>query len=141
MAIKRDLIEQKLEFLYDLLKRIENMEFDEMNLVKDVDIQDMLTFRLQQCVETSIDIATHFIAGLALKRRETAKDAFLLLGDEKIISKDLSLRMGKATDFRNRVVHGYNNFDYQLLFKNYKDDLKDLYQFAAEIFHFLEKNK
>lgn len=139
MAIKRDLIEQKLEFLYDLLKRIENMEFDEMNLVKDVDIQDMLTFRLQQCVETSIDIATHFIAGLALKRRETAKDAFLLLGDEKIISKDLSLRMGKATDFRNRVVHGYNNFDYQLLFKDYKDDLKDLYQFAAEIFRFLEK--
>lgn len=139
MAIKRDLIEKKLEFLHDLLRKIENMDFSESDLARNVDIQDLLTFRLQQAVETAIDIATHLIAGLSLKRQETAKDAFLLLGDEKIISKNLSLRMGKASDFRNRVVHGYNNFDFHLLFKDYKDDLMDLQQFATEVFHFLEK--
>lgn len=141
MAIKRELMEKKLEFLYDLLRKIENMEFDEDGLKRDIDIQDLLTFRFQQAVETCIDIATHLIIGLSLKRQETAKDAFLLLGEEGIISKDLSLKMGKAADFRNRVVHGYNNFDFSILFKDYKDDLNDLHRFSQDIFRFLEKGR
>lgn len=140
MPIDKELIVKKLDFLNAHLSAVERMDFIEESFIENEDIHDLVTFRLQQAVETCIDIAAHIITELDLRRKETAKDAFLLLGTEKIISKDLSLRMGKATDFRNRVVHGYNNFDYRLLFKDYKDDLKDLYQFAAEIFHFLEKN-
>lgn len=86
------------------------MELDEDVLVTNADIQDLLTFRLQQAVETGIDIATHLIAGLNLPRRETAKDAFLLLGQENIIDQELVKHLGKAADFRNRVVHGYDDF-------------------------------
>lgn len=50
--------------------------------------------------------------------------------------------MGQAVDFRNIVVHHYDTvFDFGRLYKDYKDDLEDLRQFAKEIFQFLEKNK
>lgn len=140
MPINKDLLAKKLDFLHEQIEKIENMNFGADDLCENADIQDLLTFRLQQSVETCIDIATHLIAGLSLPRKETAKDALLLLGQEKIIDKELSVKLGMATDFRNRVVHGYNNFDYSLLYKDYKDNLADLINFGAQILKFIERS-
>ena len=137
MPIDRTLLLKKLDFLNHQLSGIERMDFSQESFVVDEDIHDLVTFRLQQAVETSIDIATHIIAQSNLPRKETAKDAFLLLGQERVIGKELSLRMCKAADFRNRVVHGYNDFDYTLLFRDYKDDIKDLRQFGSEILKYI----
>lgn len=139
MAINKDLLSKKLDFLDQDLTKIERMEFDEIAFVDNPDIHDLIIFRLQQAVETCIDIAVHIIAESGFERKETAKDAFLLLGEEKILSKELSMKMGKAADFRNRVVHGYNDFDFRLLFKDYKDDILDLRDFGREILKFLEE--
>lgn len=138
MPVSKDLVSKKLDFLNDQIHKIDNMSFDQDAFVKDADIHDLLVFRLQQAVETCIDIATHVIAGLDVTQKETAKDAFLFLGEKEITSKKLALNMGKAADFRNRVVHGYNDFDFKLLFKDYKSDLADLHQFGSEIFKYLE---
>lgn len=138
MPINKSLVSKKLDFLNDQLAKIENMSFDEADFVENVDVHDLLTFRLQQAVETTIDIATHIIAQVNAPQKETAKDAFLYLGERGIISKDLSEKMGKAADFRNRVVHGYNDFDFHLLFKDYKENIKDLREFGAEIVKYLE---
>lgn len=141
MAIDKELIKKKLNFLDYQLSKIERMELDENEFVENADIHDLITFRLQQSVETSIDIATHIIASLSLERKERAKDAFLLLGKEGVIKEELALTMGKAADFRNRVVHGYNDFDFSLLFKDYKRDVADLRDFGNQILEYLEKNK
>lgn len=138
MSINENLVLRKLDFLNNYLYKIENMDFSEENFVEDTDIHDLFVFRLQQAVETCIDIAAHIIAGLDAPQKETAKDAFRFLGEKKIISKELASRMGEAADFRNRVVHGYNDFDFRLLFKDYKEDLKDLRHFGAEIAKYLE---
>ncbi|OGG12160.1 hypothetical protein A3J20_02390 [Candidatus Gottesmanbacteria bacterium RIFCSPLOWO2_02_FULL_42_29] len=141
MPINKTILAKKLDFLNENLAKIENMDFAEDEFVGQADIHDLLTFRLQQSVETCIDVAVHVIAELNLPRKETAKDAFLLLGEQNIISRDLSLRMGRAADFRNRVVHGYNDFDFRLLFRDYHDDVNDLRIFGSQILDFLEKNK
>ncbi|OGE64362.1 hypothetical protein A3I48_03105 [Candidatus Daviesbacteria bacterium RIFCSPLOWO2_02_FULL_36_7] len=140
MLISKDLVAKKLDFLNEQIHKIENMDFTAGEFVENVDIHDLIVFRLQQAIETSIDIATHIIASSNAPRKETAKDAFVFLGEKGIINKELSLKMGKAADFRNRVVHGYNDFDFKLLFKDYKEDLKDLRQFGAEILKYLDKN-
>lgn len=138
MPISKDLVSKKLDFLNNYLHKIESMDFSEEAFVVDADIHDLIVFRLQQSVETCIDIAAHIIAGLDAPQKETAKDVFLFLGEKEIIDADLAKRMGQAADFRNRAVHGYNNFDYRLLFKDYKEDIKDLRQFGAEIVRYLE---
>lgn len=138
MLISKTLIAKKLDFLNEQIHKIEAMDFNRQQFVSEVDIHDLVVFRLQQAVETCIDIATHLIAGLNAPRKETAKDAFVFLGEQGIIDKGLASKMGRAADFRNRVVHGYNDFDLKLLFKDYKEDLKDLHQFGAEILKYLE---
>lgn len=140
MPVNKDLIAKKLDFLNEQIYKIENLDFNEKEFVENVDIHDLIVFRLQQAVETSIDIATHIIASSNGPRKETAKDAFIFLGEKGIINKELSLKMGQAADFRNRVVHGYNDFDFKLLFKDYKQDIKDLRQFGAEILKYLTEN-
>lgn len=139
MPISKSLVAKKLDFLNDQIRKIENMSFDEESFVENVDVHDVVVFRLQQAIETCIDIATHIIAGLDVPQKETAKDALIFLGEKKIISRKLASKMGKAADFRNRVVHGYNEFDFHMFFKDYKGDLKDLRQFGAEILNYLEK--
>ena len=141
MPIDRALIYKKLDFLNEQLTKVERMEFDVTELTENADIHDLIVFRLQQAVETAIDIAVHIISQLPIPRKETAKDAFLLLGQEGVIDKELSGKMGKAADFRNRVVHGYNDFDWRILFKDYRDDLADLRNFGAQIISFLDSAK
>lgn len=138
MPINKDLVSKKLDFLNNYLHKIESMDFSEEVFINDADIHDLIVFRLQQAVETCIDIAAHIIAGLDAPQKETAKDAFVFLGEKEIIDQDLAKRMGQAADFRNRAVHGYNNFDYELLFKDYKEDIRDLRNFGSGIVKYLE---
>mgnify|MGYP001610058190 CR=1 FL=1 len=141
MQADKDLVSKKLDFLNDQIRKIEKMDFNKQSFSEDEDIHDLIVFRLQQAVETCIDIATHIISKLDVPQKEPAKDAFLFLGEEGIIDSTLSYRMGKAADFRNRVVHGYNNFDFAVLFKDYKNNLEDLRMFGAEILRYIETFK
>jgi uncharacterized protein YutE (UPF0331/DUF86 family) len=138
MSIDKELLKRKLSTLDKFISSIERMEFTLDEFVEDSDIHDLLVFRLQQAVETCIDIATHIIAQTDIDRKETAKDAFLALGIKKIIKKDLALKMGMGANFRNRVVHGYNDFDLTLLYNDYKNNLEDLREFGKQILVFLE---
>ena len=139
MAIDKAVIEKKLSILADYIRQIENMDFDQTSLSENIDIQQLLSFRLQQAIETAIDIVTHIIAGLLLLRQETAKDAFEILEKEKIITPNLAKNMVLASGLRNIVVHGYQKIDFKRLFYDYKDDLADFRLFAKQIYEFLNK--
>lgn len=80
----------------------------------------------------------HKIENMDFGEEAFVEDAFIFLGEKEIIDVDLAKRMGQAADFRNRAVHGYNNFDYKLLFKDYREDVKDLRNFGAEVVKYLE---
>ena|SRR3989338_3475808 len=140
MSVNKSLVSKKLDFLNDQVRKIERMGFTKEFFVKEEDTHDLVVFRLQQAVETCIDIAAHIIAQLDVPQKETAKDAFLFLGEKEIIDESLAGRMGKAADFRNRVVHGYNNFDFNLLYEDYEDNLSDLRLFGSGILKFLESS-
>ena len=137
MSVDKNLIKEKLEKIDDYIKRIETMEFSQDQFLENRDLQDLLTFRLQQAVETAIDIATHLIASLNLKKPETARSSFEVLAANKIISQDLSKKMMLAVSFRNIIVHQYEEFDFHRLFNSYKEDVDNLKQFIREIIGYL----
>lgn len=139
MPIDKALIKEKLEKIDQYIERIENMHFSENQFLENVDIQDLLTFRLQQGIEVCIDAATHIISALNLEKPETARSSFDVLAQHKIIGKDLAERLSLAVSFRNLAVHGYEKFDFKKLFFDYKDDLQDLKHFITKIIEFIEK--
>ena len=137
MPIDKNLVNNQLSQLENLLRRIENMDIAENELLENLDIQDLLTFRLQQAVEICIDIATHLISGLALEKSETARSSFEVLAKNKIIGADLAEKLGFAVSFRNLAVHGYDKFDFSRLFRDYKEDVDDLKIFMTEIVKYI----
>lgn len=141
MVVDKNLIKEKLESLENFILQVENMNFDEQGLVENVDVQQLLSFRLQQSIEICIDIATHIIAIEALEKAETARDAFTVLAKNKIISEKTAEGMSAAGSFRNIIVHGYGKVDFSKLYYDYKKDLEDLRNYAKEINLFLEKTK
>lgn len=141
MAIDKALVKKKIKILEEFIRIVEHMSFTVDELVQNKDIQDLISFRLQQAVETSIDIANHLAAGLNLPQKDTAVDVFILLGENRIISQKLVVRMTNAARFRNIIVHHYAKIDFKKLYRNYKDDLKNLRQFARQVYQFLEKHR
>lgn len=139
MAIERQLLLDKLQTLEGYIRQVERMEFTAAEMETNQDIQDLISFRLQQAVETSIDIANHLASGLALPQQNTAVDVMHLLAKEGIISKKLAEEVAKATRFRNLVVHHYGKIDFKKVYRDYKDDLDDLRVFAREIYGFIKK--
>jgi len=140
MVIDKDLVNSKLKQLEDLIFRATAMNFSFEELSSEVDIQDVLLFRLQQAVETAIDIANHLVSGLALPHQDKARDVFSLLTKHGVISADLAKKMGSACGFRNLIVHMYGEIDFSSVFRDYKNDLQDLRDFAKEINKYVTNN-
>jgi len=85
MPIKKQVVQEKLVKIRNMMDRIENMDFTEEEFGEDLDIQDLLVFRLEQATEAAIDIATHIISAKKLPRPENLKGLFEVLGEGKIL--------------------------------------------------------
>ena len=141
MPLDKNLIYEKLRKIDEFIKRIELMDFSEEQFIENIDYQDLLTFRLQQAIETAIEVATHIISSLDLEKPETARSSFEVLARHKIISENLSKEMMLAVSFRNIVVHKYSQLNLSQLFHDYKEDIKTLKKFIVEIENFLDENQ
>lgn len=140
MAIDKTLVNSLLDNLKTAISRIENMDISMEHILEDEDIQDLLDRRMQVAIENCIDIATHIAAGMELPRKEHASDVFLLLGENNIISKEVSKKLAGAVGLRNILVHEYIVMDYKLAYSDLKDKLSDLKTFAKEMLGFMENN-
>lgn len=139
MAIDELLIDSMLNNLKTSISRMENMDVTLENILDNDDIQDIVDRRMQIAIESCIDIATHLAAGLDLERKERASDVFLLLSKHKVISDETSQRLAGAVGLRNILVHEYADIDYKLAYKDLKEKLQDLKNFAKEVISFTEK--
>lgn len=138
MTINKQLIQQKLDQLQNFLRQLESMDFDLTKLKSDQDIQQLVSFRLQQSTKTAIDITMHLIANLdKLKFQSKASSAFQELEKHNIISSQTARQMQLATGFRNLVVHQYADINFNQVFKDYRQDIKSLKRFSHEILDFI----
>ena len=129
-----DLLEKLAEYLYDL----ENMNFTLAELERERDIQHLINHRLHTAVEICIDIAMHIASALELPGRDSATDVIFLLGQKGIIGKKLAEEFQKAPKLRNLLIHGYAKVDYSLLFRDYKEDVAQMKEFAFQIKKYLD---
>ncbi len=91
-------------------------------------------------IEASSNIANHLCARLLNSSPESYAECFLLLGNNDIISNDLSLRLGKMAGFRNLLVHGYAKVDNQKMFDIMQKNMGDVEQWLEELQHLLVRN-
>ncbi|MEG3225542.1 MAG: hypothetical protein BME94_08580 [Methanobacteriales archaeon Met13] len=88
---------------------------------------------LQESIKACIDISNHIIASRGFRRPNDYRDLFLVLEENQIIDKNLSLKLQAMAKFRNLLVHRYAEMDQKRLFQIMTVDTDDFRAFIKQI--------
>ena len=123
----------KFDSIERCIKRIkEEYENNPKNL-EDYRRMDAIVLNLQRACEVTTDIAMYVISTRRLGTPQTKKEAFELLEQNKLISKQICGNMKKMVGFRNIAIHDYKQIDEDILRDVIENHLNDLTEFAREI--------
>lgn len=94
---------------------------------------------LEVMIQSMIDIGTHIIAGLLLKKPEDYHQVFEILTKEGIITKEFLPKAHAMVGLRNLLSHEYLAIDHAKLYDNIKAGLYDFQEFSTLIVTFLRQ--
>lgn len=134
-----DIIANKIQVIERCLKRIdEEYEQNPKNLLNYTK-QDSIILNLQRSIEAAIDIAMHLCAVFKFGVPQSSREAFDLLEEKKVVSKELAKRLKAMVGFRNIAVHDYQAINLEILKNIIEKDLSDFLEFKDAVLNFLQK--
>lgn len=93
---------------------------------------------LQVSIEECLNIGSHLIAGLELKRADTYRGIFRRLTEAKMLSPETGKKLEEFASFRNRLVHLYWEVTEEEVISKLKE-LDILKSFAKEVLKKIEE--
>src|SRR3990172_3468575 len=127
------------EYVADLLSY--RREFTKDRLISDRKAQHLALYALQMEIHSCIDIGSHIVADLALRRPEENSEIFRILAEKKILPAEFSKSLVKMVKFRNQLVHVYWKVDMEQVHEILHERLEDFNKFEKYILKFLEKGR
>lgn len=129
-----DVLINKIAIIEKCLKRI-NEEY--VGFEKDFAInytkQDSIIFNLQRACEATIDLAARLIKMNNFGIPQKTRDVFVLLEENKVISKKISEKLQKMVGFRNIAVHDYKSINLEIVKSIIENKLLDFLEFTKLI--------
>ena len=134
-----DIIANKIQAIERCLKRIdEEYEQNPKNLLNYTK-QDSIILNLQRAIEAAIDIAMHLCAVFKFGVPQSSREAFDLLEEKNVGSKELAKRLKAMVGFRNIAVHDYQAINLEILKNIIEKNLSDFLEFKDAVLNFLQK--
>jgi len=88
----------------------------------------------EKIIEAAIDLAFLIIKEKRFKIPEEDKEAFDILAEEKIITKQLAEKLKDAKGMRNIIAHEYGKIDDEIVFDSITQEIqKDVNEFIKNI--------
>ncbi len=141
MVLDFDIVYSLLDRLDETVRLTRQMQLVRESYLVSKDLQHLLERRLHIIIEKCIDLANHVVSGLRLGRRETSRELFAALHEQRIISAELADKLKAAAAFRNLLVHEYAKLDSGRVFDYYLTNLDDLTEFARAVFSFVDRSR
>ncbi len=111
------IIAEKLESMRRCIQRIEDKTPEDAgNLIRDIDLQDILVVNLTRAVQISVDIGSHIISSANQPMPQTMGDVFTRLQELDAISQETSERLRKAVGSRNIAFHNYEAINWEIVY-------------------------
>ncbi|MCL7476306.1 MAG: DUF86 domain-containing protein [ANME-2 cluster archaeon] len=95
---------------------------------------------IEVALECMIDIGEMIISKEKLKRPDTYREVFLLLGEYGILPNKFAEDLAPAAGFRNILVHMYAKIDVERVYYYLENKLDDLERFGEYIAQYLIRN-
>lgn len=83
-------------------------------------IRNHIERTLHKAVETCLDIGKHAIVGLQLRTPADYKEVMVILTEAGVLPRDRLAQYMKMAQFRNVIVHDYDDIDPIIFFCDYK---------------------
>lgn len=131
---KMDMITDSLEKL-NILKRKTYDDF-----ISDFRNIDSALHRLQISIQALLDISSYIIASMGLRTPNTNAEIIEILTEAGYIPKNKRESYIKMSQFRNRIVHLYNQIDLEVLYEILAEELGEIKDFLKNLFNIIEKN-
>lgn len=129
-----DVLLNKASIIERCLARIrEEYQNSEHELETNYTRQDAIVLNLLRACEASIDAGMYVCRRRRLGLPQDSRDAFRLLEEAGLITKELSLQMQKMVGFRNVAVHDYRKLNLAILRSILDDRLDDFRNFARTV--------
>jgi len=138
--VDKNLIGRKLADMGTYLEQVR--EYSNISVAvyrKDWKTQRIVERTLQILIETCIDIANHIISDGNMRLPNSYADTFLVLLENKFITKSLCTRMEKIVKFRNIVVHQYEKIDPAIVVLILNKNLSDFEKFKKSMIRALSQ--
>lgn len=139
MAVKREVVEQRLKELDRVLQELEkhqHREFEEFGA--DLTLQWAVERGLIAAAEIVFDIANHVLAGAFATYPDTYAESLHGLRDNDVISTDLHDDLRGLAGFRNVLVHRYTEIDPRLVHDHLREGIGPLRRFGREVGEWVE---
>jgi len=132
------LIGRKLAEIEVYLSQInEYSEISVKNYEEDWKTQRIVERTLQILIEICMDIANHLISDKNMRLPTGYADAFKVLMENDVISKELSNTMEKMAKFRNIIVHQYEGVDPSIVVSILRKNLGDFERYKKAVLKIL----
>lgn len=134
-----DLVHRKISTIQNCLQSIKTYTdgFD-VETLTDLKTQDSVVLNLERAIQSCVDICMHIASVKSLGTPASMKEAFYLLCDNKIISKDRADNLAAMVGFRNIAVHSYEDLSLEILQSIVSGHIKDFEDFFKEILIYMK---
>jgi len=89
--------------------------FTHEELIRNYDLQDILSVNLQRAVQLSVDIALNMLSNLSRTLPDTMEEAFIALRKHGVISEGMANALRISVGLRNVAVHDYVAVNWQIV--------------------------
>jgi len=121
----------EIQKYFNLLKNYQNIKKDD--LLKDPTLKGAVERYLYLVCQATIDFAESLISYLNLRTPSTYGEIFEILSEQKLISKEMVLKMKKMAGFRNILAHAYGEINLDIMLEILKKDVFDFNLFIKEV--------
>jgi uncharacterized protein YutE (UPF0331/DUF86 family) len=131
---KLDIIPENLEKL-EILRAMgyEKFKSDFRNI-------DSALHRLQTSIQALVDIGGYIIASLGLRTPGSSGEVIDILTEHSLLKAGQRDRYISMIQFRNRIVHFYNDIDLRVLFQILQEELIDIRELYGTLILIIEEH-
>lgn len=137
--VDEELMLRKLSELDVYRRQIE--EFAHLTVAEysqDWKTQRVVERTLQMMIEKCVDVAGHIVSDQGFRIPKSYSDTFAVLHENNILDERLSASLKKMAQFRNIVVHQYDQIDAGIVVGILKNNLTDFVAYKNAIASYLK---
>jgi len=140
--VRREDVQSKLDIIPANLEKLEilrAMSYEEFT--SDFRNIDSALHRLQTSIQALVDLGAYIIASLGLRTPSTSAEIIDILVEHDLIDAGERDKCVTMIQFRNRIVHFYNDLDLKILHQIVQEELEDIRELYGTLVRIIEKHK